>query len=119
MSRMWFAAAGAEGEQRMSARGELDRLRGLGGRASKETESRFDKVRDSIDRSSDDPRWREDHLDAVRALVRSALGDADDDDVGGAEDMSPDAIAERITNPARNPLNRMTRGVANPSAYVR
>ena len=107
-----------EGE-RMSARGELNRLRDLGGRASKETEDRFDRMRASLDRSSDDPRWREKALDLVRALVRSALGDVDDDDTGGAQDMSPDAIAARITDPARSPLNRLTRGVRNPSTYVR
>ena len=38
---------------------------------------------------------------------------------GGAEDMSPDAIAARIVDPKRSPLNRLTRGVRNPSNYVR
>lgn len=118
MSRMWFDAASPDGESRMSAAGELDRLRSLGGRVSSETESRFDKVRDSVDRSTDEPSWREDHLDLVRALVRSALGDVDDDDAG-AQDMSPDAIAARICDPARSRLNSLARGVRNPSNYVR
>jgi len=117
MSRMWFDAAGAEGE-RMSARGELDRLRGLGGRASKETENRFDRVRASIDRSSDDPRWREDCLDDVRALVKSALGDVDDDDDAGAQDMSPDSVAARICDPARSSLARLT-NAPSPIRHVR
>jgi len=106
-----------DGEQRMSARGEIDRLRSLGGRASQETESRFDRVRDSVDRSSDNPSWREDHLDLIRALVKSALGDVDDD-AGGAEDMSPDAVAARIVDPARSRLNALSRA-PNPSRYVR
>jgi len=118
MRRMNFDVS-TEGEQRMSARGELDRLRDLGGRASKETEDRFDRVRDHIDRSSDAPNWREDHLDLVRALVRSALGDVDDDDAGGAQDQSVDAIVRRVLDPARSRLNALARGVRNPSNYVR
>ena len=117
MPRMWFDES-PDGERRMSARGEIDRLRGLGGRASSETEDRFDRVRDSVDRSSDEPRWREDHLGLVRELVRSALGDVDDDDAG-AQDMSPDAVARRFCNPARSRLNALARGVRNPSGYVR
>ena len=115
MSRILFDA---EGEQRMSARGELDRLRSLGGKASTETESRYDRVRDHLDKSTDEVAWREKALDLVRALVRSALGDVDDDDAGGAQDMSPDSIAERICNPKRSPLNCLTRA-PDPSRYVR
>jgi hypothetical protein len=116
MSRMWWDEA-PDVERRMSARGEIDRLSALGGRASQETENRFDRVRDHIDRSSDEPRWREEHLDLVRALLRSALGDVDD--AGGAQDMSPDAIAARITDPARSRLNVLTRGVPNPNRHIR
>jgi len=107
-----------DGEPRMSARGELDRLRSLGGRASSETENRFDRVRASIDRSSDDPRWREDCLDDVRALVKSALGDVDDDDDAGAQDMSPDSVAARICDPARSSLARLT-NAPSPIRHVR
>ena len=79
MSRMWFDEA-PDGERRMSARSEIDRLRPLGGRASSETESRYDRVRDHIDQSSDEVAWRESALDLVRALLKSALGDVDDEE---------------------------------------
>ena len=38
---------------------------------------------------------------------------------GGAQDHSVDAIVRRVLDPARSRLNRLTRGVANPSEYVR
>jgi len=101
----------------MSARGEIDRLRSLGGRAGQETENRFARVRDSVDRSSDDPAWRENHLDLVRALLKSALGDVDDD-AGGAEDMDPESVARRVTDPNRSQLNYVARS-PGPSRYVR
>lgn len=63
----------------------------------------------------DDPKELRDVHRAVDDLLE-ALNDRDD---GGAQDMSPDAIAARICDPARSRLNALARGVRDPSDYVR
>jgi hypothetical protein len=65
----------------------------------------------------DDPTELRDVHRALDDLIE-ALNDRDDA-AGGAQDMSPDAVAARITDPARSRLNALTRGVRNPSNYVR
>jgi cytochrome P450 len=62
----------------------------------------------------DDPRELRDVHRALDDLIE-ALNDRD---TAGAQDMSPDAVAARIVDPARSRLNALSRS-PNPSRYVR
>jgi len=84
-----------------------------------ERKGRRERLDRHLDRHIGDEDAREEARELVDALVSACLPEPEGGMSEGAMDMSPDALAERICDPARSPLNRFTRGIANPSAYRR
>jgi hypothetical protein len=63
-----------------------------------------------------DPKERRELSRAIDGLIEALHEELSG---GGAEEMSVDAIVRRVLDPKRSQLNRLTRGVRNPSDYVR
>jgi len=83
-----------------------------------ERKGRRERLDQHLARHIEDEDAREEARELVDALVSACLPEPE----GGmseAQDMSPDAIAERICDPARSRLNALARGVPSPARYVR
>jgi hypothetical protein len=81
-----------------------------------ERKGRRERLDQHLDRHIDDEDAREEARQLIDALVSACLPEPEG---GMSQDMSPDAVAARIVDPARSQLNSLTRGVPNPSRYVR
>ena len=82
-----------------------------------ERKGRRERLDQHLDRHIEDEDAREEARRLVDELVSSCLPEPESG-MSEAQDMSPDAIAERILDPARSQLNRLTRS-PDPSKYVR